>query len=384
LRSWLRRPRSSFRTPRASLARRHADYYLEFIEKARADAERSGDALRWSRLAKAEHGNLRAALEFYAACGDTTNEIRLAVALGEFWILRGYLTEGRRRLESVLARRSDGDGLRAKALHCLHRIVLRQHDLEAADAVGGESLVLTRQLGDRSGVAWTFVGLAHAASTRGEIDEARRILGEAESIFRALDETGGLVVVSNDAGELALVEGDYTRAADSFEVGLALHERIGRPGRTLRANLALALLLQGRLNDARPHYQQALDEAAEIGHRTAIAIALLGAAAVCDADAGDATVAARLLGAAESLLDEAAAKLDRPDSMLRDRIAESIAVQLDATALTRALEDGRNLDLAEAVELGLRQLRWTSEDDISPLERRSAGRLGRSGKDGED
>jgi hypothetical protein len=70
--------------------------------------------------------------------------------------------------------------------------------------------------------------------------------------------------------------------------------------------------------------------------------------------------------------------------MLRDRIAESIAVQLDATALTRALEDGRNLDLAEAVELGLRQLRWTSEDDISPLERRTAGRLGRSGKDGED
>ncbi len=341
----------------APLARRHADYYLAFAEDACADAERRGDARGWLRLAQAEHDNLRAALDFYAASADTTNEIRLASVLGDFWVLRGYYAEGRRRLESVLARRSNGDTLRATALHCLHRIVLSQHDLEAANAVGRERLALTSQLGDRSGIAWTLVGLANAASAAGDIDAARRMLGEAESLFRALDETIGLVVVSNDAGELALVDGDYGRAAERFNTGLALHERVGRPGRTLRTNLALALLLQGRVNEARPLYKQALVDAAEIGHTRAIAIALLGTAAVCDADAGDPSTVAHLLSAAESVLGKAGVEFDRSDSMLRDRIAGRIEAVLEATDLARALDAGRSLPITEAVDLALHQLR---------------------------
>jgi predicted ATPase/DNA-binding SARP family transcriptional activator/class 3 adenylate cyclase len=341
----------------APLARRHAGYYRASAEDARAEAERSGDARRWSRLAQAEHDNLRAALDFYAASGETTNEIRLATVLGDFWILRGYYAEGRRRLEGILARRSDRDALRATALNQLHRIVLRQHDLEEANAVGSERLALARQLGDRRGVAWTLVGLANAASTAGDIDAARRMLGEAESLFRALDETMGVVVVANDAGELALLDGDFAAAAEQFNAGLALHERVGRPGRTLRTGLAHALLLQGRLNDARPLYRQVFEEAVEIGHTVAIADALLGAAAVCDADAGDPTAAARLLGAAESLLGETGVEFDRADSMLRDRIAGRIEALLDATDLARALDDGRNLHITEAVDLALQQLR---------------------------
>jgi predicted ATPase len=340
----------------AGIKRRHADYYFELSRDARTEADRTGDARRWSRLLEAEHPNLLTASDFYAASGDATSEIRLVGLLAEFWHLRGYSTDARRRLESVLARRHDRDLLRLEALNSLHRIVLRQHDLVAASAIGHERLALARELSDRSGVAWTLIGLATGSKLAGDFDAARRLLAEAESLFRALDETMGLVVVLNDAGDLALLEGDYAHAAEQFEAGLALHERVGRPGRTLRTNLAFALLLQGQLHEARPLFKQALGEAAEIGDIRAIANGLLGAAAFCATDRADPLVAALLIGASQSLLKEAAAAPERSYTMVRDDIEGAIGPQRGQTELARALEDGGHLDVDQAVDLALGQL----------------------------
>ncbi|HEY6408605.1 MAG TPA: protein kinase, partial [Ktedonobacteraceae bacterium] len=79
----------------------HAAYYLSL-------AERSGSALvgadqgRWADQLERDHENIRAALQWLLEQGKIEEVLRLAIALQKFWLLRGYLSEGRRFLEQAL------------------------------------------------------------------------------------------------------------------------------------------------------------------------------------------------------------------------------------------------------------------------------------------
>src|SRR3989304_1019049 len=66
-----------------------------------------------------EHDNLRAALAWSLGGGQAGAEtgLRLAGALGHFWFVRGYWSEGREWLERTLAKAGSGGSTRAKALY---------------------------------------------------------------------------------------------------------------------------------------------------------------------------------------------------------------------------------------------------------------------------
>jgi predicted ATPase/class 3 adenylate cyclase len=85
------------------LRRRHAEHFLSLAEEAVKVATGGEQALWWARL-DADHDNLRAALSWSASTGEIETELRLASALYYFWIVRGYLAEGRRWLEGAIAR----------------------------------------------------------------------------------------------------------------------------------------------------------------------------------------------------------------------------------------------------------------------------------------
>src|SRR5262249_43527713 len=107
---------------------RHARYFLELAE--RADPELHGPAqAEWLQRLEEGHDNFRAALDWSLPEGKMQKEkgktdedvgptllplsfiilpshevgLRLGGALGPFWWMRGYFSEGRNRLEALLA-----------------------------------------------------------------------------------------------------------------------------------------------------------------------------------------------------------------------------------------------------------------------------------------
>jgi predicted ATPase/class 3 adenylate cyclase len=80
---------------------RHAEHFLAFAELAALES-RTADQSEWFERLDADAANLRAAIEWTRAAGQPELTVRFAAALWSYWCARGYLTEGRRRLEEVL------------------------------------------------------------------------------------------------------------------------------------------------------------------------------------------------------------------------------------------------------------------------------------------
>src|SRR5947209_8310506 len=87
----------------AALQRQHATYYLALALDAELAVTAAAQAVWLTRL-EDEDGNLRAALQWAQESGDTAPGLRLAGALRRFWVLHGYLSEGRAWLEWLLTR----------------------------------------------------------------------------------------------------------------------------------------------------------------------------------------------------------------------------------------------------------------------------------------
>ena len=81
--------------------RRHAQFFVQLAELAEPEIQGSGQLL-WLETLDQEHGNIRAALRGQIARADVEAAQRLAGAVRLFWMVRGYLSEGRAWLAEAL------------------------------------------------------------------------------------------------------------------------------------------------------------------------------------------------------------------------------------------------------------------------------------------
>jgi predicted ATPase len=79
----------------ATMRQQHAKYYSGIALQAEAALSGPGQSI-WLERLKAEHENLRAALDWSLDSGNAALGLQLVCALERFWILGGYLFEGRR------------------------------------------------------------------------------------------------------------------------------------------------------------------------------------------------------------------------------------------------------------------------------------------------
>jgi predicted ATPase/DNA-binding SARP family transcriptional activator len=195
--------------------RRHALAYLDL-------AERERDLAALSR----EHDNFRAALG-WSLSEDSETGPRLARALGDFWLARGFLQEAQDWLERALATGPADPRLRTELLRLLGMTLL-QTDPERAEATLSQGSQIATAAGLHAVQARIGVQLSGIRSTLGRTDP--QALEDHEAAAAVLDsegDLGGLAEAWIQMGRHHLFSGDSPAAIAAYERAATYADRSG-------------------------------------------------------------------------------------------------------------------------------------------------------------
>ncbi len=259
----------------------HAEYYLRLAEEAEQHLSGREQACWLARLER-EHSNLRAGLQWFldqAEQGASREmALRLATALGEFWLIRGHGSYGRLALERALANSAGaGAPYLAKGFATAGLIARGQGDLGQAETWLKRSLALSRQLDDTRGRARTLRELGNVAMLRGENTRAHALLEEGLTLFRELGDMQGINDAFLTRADVLLIQGEYSRASTLLEESLAFYRKAGplaMVSQTLNL-LASAAFYQGDGHRVYTLLEESLALAREADDKDSIAYALI-------------------------------------------------------------------------------------------------------------
>jgi predicted ATPase len=257
-----------------------AERAFEAFLIGRAEAAEAGlsssEQPEWLERLEAEHDNLRAALGRILDRGEGAVALRLAPRLWRFWLLRGYLGEGRSWLERAIAAASPADAaLRARAEFGLGKLCSDLGDFAAADLHFKSCVEIQRELGDVLGLAEALSARAVVAVNLRTYDEARALGEEALHISR---QHGNARVTGRALHDLAMVareQGDYARARQLYEESMGIWRALDDLIWTAFVALGLGIthLLDGQYVAARAQLEEARGLYTRLGDRYGVAIA---------------------------------------------------------------------------------------------------------------
>jgi predicted ATPase/transcriptional regulator with XRE-family HTH domain/Tfp pilus assembly protein PilF len=278
--------------------RQHAAYCLTLAETASRDLSSGTAQVAWMDRLEREHDNMLAALIWSQALEDSVNEnLRLAAALTQFWLLRGYFSEGQTWLTRALARPEAADATvaRAKGLLSAATIAQSQGQYATARRLIKESLEISQVLEDQRGIAKALRALGWLAFTQGDFEQARSLFGERIILYQSLEDQEGIDTALVELGQVAIFEGDYDRAATIIKQALARYREQGNVLATANSLLDLGIIAfrQGDYARAEAFYVESLDLYQQLGDRDGIALILLHLGNVAYRQGNDAQAEAR-------------------------------------------------------------------------------------------
>ena len=331
---------------------RHRDWYTRLAERAAPELIGETQATWLDRLEE-EHDNLRAALTWSMERGETEAGLRLAVAIQRFWLVRGYLAEGRRWIETLL-QQSEGvaAAIRARALFGAGSLAVHgQGDYVAGRSFYEQSLVLWRNMGDQRQIADVLNGLGVLAGALGDQAAARARHEESLAIRRKSGDQWGIGVSLHNLGRVALREGRYETAAALFQESLVLWRTGGDKQHIAMAlnNLGLATTWLANYPSARTCLLEALEILRKVGDKRQMGDSLEAFSCLAAAE-GKAMQAARLFGAAEALRGAINVPLPPADRPIFHHWMDVARTALGDEAFDTAFAQGRMLSPQEALD----------------------------------
>jgi predicted ATPase/transcriptional regulator with XRE-family HTH domain/Tfp pilus assembly protein PilF len=257
--------------------------------------------------------------------------------------------------QSLTLRRELGDknGI-ANSLNNLGVLAFYQGDYPAAGSLYEQSLALRRELGDKNGIANSLNNLGLVASETGDYPSARSMHEQSLALMRELGDTWGVAYSISNLGTLAYSQGDYSAARSLFLEGLAL-------GRELENKRAIAISLNNLGNvtymqedypAAHSLYVESLQMRRELGDNWGMALSLAGLGAVA-VESGQAQRGARQLGASDALHEAIGVVMEPDDRIPYDFAVASARAQLGEAAFEKARQEGRAMNLEQAIEYAL-------------------------------
>lgn len=255
---------------------RHLYYFMEFSETVEPKLEGSEIQI-WLEKLEEDHGNFQSAIEWSIRSGDREEGARLAGSLGYFWKVRGHYSTGRRLLESILDN-AQGVGRisRAKTLYSLGSIVTLLGEYERARKILEESLALSREMGEKRGIAYALNSLGNAAADLGNYEQAQKFYEESLILRREMRDKRGIAFSLNNLGNVAYNQGNYEQAENFFEESLVLSREMGekRGIAIFLSNLGNVAHFRGNHEQAQKFIEESLALSRDMGEKTGIAESL--------------------------------------------------------------------------------------------------------------
>ncbi|MCJ7512405.1 MAG: tetratricopeptide repeat protein [Anaerolineales bacterium] len=332
----------------------HLQYYKGLAEEA--GPQLAGPSqVEWLPRLDQEVGNLRQALAWGIAQGETELASLLSLALARYWMIRGTLAEGQQWIESLLnLPQGPSISLRVRLHNRAGILAAMQRHFEQAEAHLLTSVELSRDLGDTQGEVMSLNSLGAMSIERGEYERARSYLESCLPSWRALDNPNGLASTLNNLGAVALLMEDYPAARQRFEESLPLFRDLGdrRMIAGVLYNLGDLSLKEGEIEKARAYLSESLSLRHAIGEVGGVAETLEGFARLAVGD-GQAALAAQLFGAAASMRESVGVPHAPVNQGDYDQAVADTRRALGNEAFTQAWSMGSRLTREQVVTLAM-------------------------------
>jgi predicted ATPase/DNA-binding CsgD family transcriptional regulator len=378
-----------------AIARRaHAHYFLALAE--RADPQLRGHGQRsWYIRLEHEFDNLHAALHWllgHEVAAEREKGLRLAGALGWFWMMCGYPAEALRWLDEALARmlqRAPAEAApdvvaRARALLGLGPLLAQRKDCEPARAALEETLSLARQpcmAPADLARALTYLG-GHALVSR-DWTKSTRLLREALERWEEIGDAHFTGMTLWLLGLVAFGQGSYAESATIETRALNQFAAAGDLRMVSRVHFTFAAIerAQGNLSHAARHLHSGLQIGADLQSRPHITLGTRATVALTCVMGqwADPAQAARLLGAVDVLGQSMDATFATLETRRADQDVAGMRDRLEREGWGAAFREGRLLPYARVANLALATLeefmqRLTAPDILASASEKSVSR----------
>ena len=366
----------------------HAAYYVVLAEEG---GQRQQDNAAWLGRIAREYDNIRAALEWAAASGPPEWGLRIALGVFPYWERSEHISEGRNRLDALLARGDEGDSLlRARAMFSIAVLAFTQKDWPVATERAEASREMFRRLGDQRGVAvccnclgvvatetgaierasavlqealslWSAAGdeasyarslmnLAMVCRLRGDHDAARQMYMETEALFRRLGDRASAAWALNHQGDVARDLEQFEEAERMYTSALASFHEIGDSWgiASSRADMGTLARRQRRFDDAYAAYRDALEHFSKVAHPRGVA-RVLEAMAILAVEESQHDRALTLAGAASRIREVHGAPLPEDERRELDAALARARGTSDADGAQQQYQCGRCMGVTEAI-----------------------------------
>jgi predicted ATPase/DNA-binding CsgD family transcriptional regulator len=340
---------------RVATQRRARDWYAALANRMTPDwfSEKQTDLLNTLRL---EHGNIRAALTFcLTEPGESRSGLAIAADLRHYWTATSRFSEGRHWLDRLLAQDPDPTPERLRALCVCVHMAGPLGNSEAVDQMLEDASAIARDLGDRGGAAYVAQVRGVAMLFRSDAPRAAELLEEAAGEHRRLADVGSI------AFDLALLATAKTAAGQSGSLSI-LDECVSLCNAAGESWIrAFALWALGVERCKAGDVAGAVDaERESVKLRVALGLQYLAALnldalAWTAVEQEDCERAARLFGAADAIMRDAAGMLvtHGPAAPMHDLYQERAREVLGPKAFAAAHDVGLRMGFDNAVAYAL-------------------------------
>ena len=329
----------------------HARFFVELAETAKPHLKLT-ESGKWLRRLENEHDNIRAALR-WTLNNEPQVAARLAAAIRHLWTIHGHLHEGRSWSAEILSQDSDmPDTIRWEILTVYGNLSQFQGDLEKAQELYDESLLVSTRSGDKLQISQSLRGLAALAYMKSEFGTARELIEKAITLSRETNDNFGLAASLGRLGDIASAEGDFSRAMDLTGEALRIFREFDyKEGISAKLNnLGAAAFALGQLEKARECFDEALSTAIELGEKINTRLIFDGYGALA-AESGDFQDAAQFSGFAETLGASIGYAPEPAESRFRNAYINKVRAALGEDEYNAAYIAGLKLSLDQAIKL---------------------------------
>ncbi len=389
-----------------SIHQQHCQFFLDFIASVEPRV-RSAERAHWQLVMQQEFENIRGVLEWV---NDTSKNVdigqQMVIAIGFFWHLGGYITEGRQWCGKMLALcdNSTSATIRAGLLCFDAELIWAQGDQALAMDAIEKCLELCRTQDIQRILPTALIFRAMIASAARDLDTASAMYEEAIEIHKSINDLWSEAIALSWLGDIALYQNDPDRAQTLHEESIRIAKLQGDPWCSMPAlmstaqtaivrgdlntahnnlvevvnvlhttgdqwSLAWTLIdlghvasLQGDLDQARSHFLEGLTLSKTLGNLRATIIVLAEAAALISMrsqpeDSPKLSLAAQLCGATASYLDTPGIFIwFDTQKLYEDAITRAKSI-IDANTWNQGYAEGRSMPIESAVALALQALK---------------------------